>query len=107
MASRYMTRSARFMPAPSAAISPMIARVPQLVGRHLHTPYVYPALRQLLEASAEKVLRMYLNANRVFFEKIEFSEKQIEISLGDGVTVNGRIDLVRRIDTGGDNHCRS
>jgi DNA helicase-2/ATP-dependent DNA helicase PcrA len=50
---------------------------------------------------------MYLNANRVFFEKIEFSEKQIEISLGDGVTVNGRIDLVRRIDTGGDNHCRS
>jgi hypothetical protein len=26
--------------------------------------------------------------------------KQIEISLGDGVSVNGRIDLVRRIDTG-------
>ena len=29
----------------------------------------------------------------------KFSEKQVEISLGDGVTVNGRIDLVRRLDT--------
>jgi DNA helicase-2/ATP-dependent DNA helicase PcrA len=42
----------------------------------------------------------YLHDNRALFDKIEFSEKQIEISLGDGVTVNGRIDLVRRVDTG-------
>src|SRR5262249_48185639 len=34
------------------------------------------------------------------FDKIEFSEKQVEISLGDGVSVIGRIDLVRRVDTG-------
>src|SRR5262249_21618416 len=32
--------------------------------------------------------------------KIEFSEKQIEINLGGGVSIVGRIDLVRRIDTG-------
>jgi DNA helicase-2/ATP-dependent DNA helicase PcrA len=76
------------------------AEVPQLVARHLHTPYAYPALRQQLEAAAERVLRKYLNDNRALFDKIEFSEKQIEITLGDGVTVNGRIDLVRRIDTG-------
>lgn len=72
----------------------------QLVGTHLHTPYAYPALRATLEASAERVLRKYLDDNRAVFDKIEFSEKQIEISLGDGVSVNGRIDLVRRIDTG-------
>jgi hypothetical protein len=30
---------------------------------------------------------------------VEAEEKQIEISLGDGVSVVGRIDLVRRIDT--------
>jgi DNA helicase II / ATP-dependent DNA helicase PcrA len=77
-----------------------MAEVPQLVERHLHTPYAYPALRQQLEASAEKVLRKYLDANRALFDKIEFPEKQIEISLSDGVSVNGRIDLVRRIDTG-------
>lgn len=74
--------------------------VPELIARHLHTPYAYPALRQQLEAAAERVLRKYLDDNRTLFEKIEFSEKQIEITLGDGVTVNGRIDLVRRIDTG-------
>jgi DNA helicase-2/ATP-dependent DNA helicase PcrA len=73
---------------------------PRLVETHLHTPYAYPALRQELKLSAERVLRDYLNDNNAFFDKIEFSEKQIEISLGDGVSINGRIDLIRRIDTG-------
>ena len=76
------------------------SEVPQLVGTHLHVPYAYPALKRTLEAAAEHVLRDYLRDNRALFDKIEFSEKQVEISLGDGVTVNGRIDLVRRIDTG-------
>jgi len=67
---------------------------------HLHAPYAYPALRQLLEAAAERVLGDYLIDNRDLFDKIEYSEKQIEINLGDGITVNGRIDLVRRVDTG-------
>jgi DNA helicase-2/ATP-dependent DNA helicase PcrA len=74
--------------------------VPRLLETHMHTPYAYPALRQQLEASAERVIRDYLQDNRDLFAKIEFSEKQIEISLGDGVSVVGRIDLVRRIDTG-------
>jgi DNA helicase-2/ATP-dependent DNA helicase PcrA len=74
--------------------------VPHLIETHLHTPYAYPALRQQLESAAERVLRNYIDDNRDLFDKIEFSEKQIEISLGDGVSVNGRIDLIRRIDTG-------
>jgi DNA helicase-2/ATP-dependent DNA helicase PcrA len=74
--------------------------VPRLIQTHLHTPYAYPALRQQLEAAAERILRNYLDDNRALFDKIELSEKQVEISLGDGVTVNGRIDLVRRVDTG-------
>jgi len=76
------------------------AEVPSLVETHLHAPYAYPALRQQLEASADRVLRDYLHDNAALFDKLEFSEKQIEISLGDGVSVVGRIDLVRRIDTG-------
>jgi DNA helicase II / ATP-dependent DNA helicase PcrA len=76
------------------------AEVPRLVGMHLHAPYAYPALRQQLEVSAARVLRDYLKDNAKLFDKIEFSEKQIEISLGDGVSVVGRIDLARRIDTG-------
>ena len=75
------------------------AEVPRLVETHLHTPYAYPALRQQLEATAERVLRDYLNDNATRFDQIEFSEKQIEVSLDDGVNIVGRIDLVRRIDT--------
>lgn len=70
-----------------------------LVATHLHAPFSYPELRRDLEAAAERILRDYLRDNRDVFDKIEFSEKQIEIALGDGVTVNGRIDLVRRLDT--------
>lgn len=76
------------------------AEVPRLVETHLHAPYAYPALRQALEESAERVLRDYLHDNAELLDKIEFSEKPIEISLGDGVSVVGRIDLVRRVDTG-------
>ena len=75
------------------------AEVPRLVDTHLHAPYAYPALRQQLEVAAERVLRDYLADNTALFDKIEFSEKQVEVSLGDGVSINGRIDLVRRIDT--------
>src|SRR5207244_1922921 len=71
-----------------------------LITTHLHTPYAYPALKEKLEASAEKVIANYINDNAALFDKIEFSEKQIDIGLGDGVSVVGRVDLVRRIDTG-------
>jgi DNA helicase II / ATP-dependent DNA helicase PcrA len=65
----------------------------------LHLPYAYRALRETLEKSATGIVRDYIAANKADFEKIEFSEKGIELNLGDGVSVVGRIDLVRRIDT--------
>ena len=76
------------------------AEIPCLVETHLHAPYAYPALREQLEAGAKRVLRDYLKDNADLFDKIEFSEKSIEINLGRGVSVVGRVDLVRRIDTG-------
>lgn len=75
------------------------AEVPRLLQTHMHTPFAYPTLRHQLEASAERMIRDSLEANRALFDKIEFSEKQIEINLDDGVSVVGRIDLVRRVDT--------
>ena len=71
-----------------------------LVRRHLRTPYAYPKLRETLEVAATKALAGYIDKNRADFKNLEFSEKNIEIALGDGVTVAGRIDLVKRIDTG-------
>ena len=72
--------------------------VSRLVDTHLHAPYAYPALREQLEAAAKRVLHDYLSDNADLFDKIEFSEKSIEINLGGGVSIVGRIDLVRRID---------
>ena len=73
--------------------------VPRLVATHLHVPYAYPGLRRTLTESAVRVLHKYLNDNNSLFRNIEFSEKQVEINLGGGISVSGRIDLVRRIDT--------
>jgi len=71
-----------------------------VVERHLRAPYAYPALREKLAAAARRVIDAYIRKNERDFSKVEFSEKAIEIALGDGVSVVGRIDLVRRLDTG-------
>ncbi len=72
--------------------------VPRLVATHLHVPYAYPELKRSLTNAAENVLSQYLNDNKSEFENIEFSEKNVEINLDDGISIIGRIDLVRRID---------
>jgi DNA helicase II / ATP-dependent DNA helicase PcrA len=76
------------------------SEAPALVAAHLHTPYAYPALRETLAAAAERVVAKYLRDNQKLLPQLEFAEKIIEIPLDDGVSVVGRIDLVRRRDTG-------
>jgi DNA helicase-2/ATP-dependent DNA helicase PcrA len=76
------------------------AEAEALVQRHLRAPYAYPALREKLEQAARRVVDAYIRKNGADFKNLEFSEKAIEIALGDGVSVAGRIDLVRRIDNG-------
>ena len=73
--------------------------VPELVTRHLRTPYATAELRARLETTATRNINNYINDNAGEFHHIEFSEKAIEINLGGGVSVSGRIDLVRRTDT--------
>jgi len=71
-----------------------------LVARHLRAPYAYEKLREKLATAARKVVEAYIRKNAPDFSQLEFSEKGIEIALGDGVSVVGRIDLVKRLDTG-------
>lgn len=80
------------------AVTPSAAQ--QLVETHLNLPYAYKELRSTLQQSAERVVADYIADNARFFAQIEFAEKSVEINLGDGITVAGRIDLVRRKDTG-------
>lgn len=73
--------------------------VPDLVETHLHVPYAYDALEEDLRDAALRTLDKYISDNRDEFRFIEHAEKPIELDLGDGIIVTGRIDLIRRADT--------
>jgi DNA helicase-2/ATP-dependent DNA helicase PcrA len=79
---------------------PSVGEAETLVATHLHVPFAYPALRRTLEAAAQRVTREYLLTRKEDLTRLEYAEKQVELDLGEGVTVVGRIDLVRRLDTG-------
>jgi len=78
---------------------PKVEDAAALVETHLHVPYAYPTLRDQLRSSATKVVEEYIKANTRHLKKLEFFEKDIQINLGGGISIVGRIDLVRRTDT--------
>jgi DNA helicase-2/ATP-dependent DNA helicase PcrA len=80
------------------AVGPESAGV--LIDRHMHTPFAYAALRDQLRASAVRALQRYFVEHGDEIANTEFSEKQIRVHVAPGITVDGRIDLVRRLDTG-------
>ena len=80
--------------------APGVDEVPALVQRHLRTPFAHSELRETLEASASSVIADYLEDNADELPNIEFAEQDVEVHLDGGVSIKGRIDLVRRIDTG-------
>ena len=70
-----------------------------LVTRHLHTPYAYPELKATLHRVAIQSVQRYLKEHETDLERTVHSEKQIQVHVTPGITVDGRIDLVRRLDT--------
>lgn len=71
----------------------------ELVARHLHTPFAYPELRTNLERSAIAAVERYFVVHGEELERTVHSEKQIQVRIAPGITVDGRIDLIRRLDT--------
>lgn len=76
-----------------------VADVPRLVDEHLHLPYANRIVEDNLRKAAQASLTRYLNEHGHKLDKLEHVEKIIELNLGDGIVVNGRIDLIRRTDT--------
>ena len=74
--------------------------IPDLVQIHGHFPYSYPDLREIMNKKTGEAVIEYLKINQKDFNKIEFAEKEIQIDLGDGVMINGRVDLIKKIDQG-------
>jgi len=71
-----------------------------LVDRHLNTPFAYPALREQLRSAGIRAIERYFDTHGREIANTEFSEQQIQVHVAPGVTVDGRIDLIRRLDTG-------
>ena len=73
---------------------------PELVARHLRIPFAPPNLVELLEAKAIHEVKQYINKNARMFKHVIFSEQPVEINMENGIAIKGRIDLIRRTDTG-------
>jgi len=71
-----------------------------LIDRHLNAPFAYPALREQLREAGIKAIERYFDTHGKEITNTEFSEKQIQVHVAPGITVDGRIDLIRRLDTG-------
>ena len=74
--------------------------IPALLDTHLHLPFAYPKLKEQLRASAEKALEGYLRENGRNLDKVQHVEQDIQVQVADNVVVNGRIDLIKKLDTG-------
>ena len=71
-----------------------------ILDRHLNVPFAYATLREQLRSAGIKAVERYFDTHGEEIANSEFSEKQIQVHVAPGITVDGRIDLIRRLDTG-------
>ena len=57
-------------------------------------------MREQLTKAGIKAIERYFDSHGKEIVNTEFSEKQIQVHIAPGITVDGRIDLIRRLDTG-------
>ncbi len=66
-----------------------------------YLPYATPKQHQMMLESAKRAVSKYVKRNADTFSDILMAESEIEIDMGDNVTVNGRIDMVKEITVDG------
>jgi DNA helicase-2/ATP-dependent DNA helicase PcrA len=74
--------------------------ISDLLDTHLHVRYAYPELEASLRQSAGEALGRYLREHGPYLDRLEHAEEVVELTLPDGIVVHGRIDLIKRTDTG-------
>ncbi|EMF55654.1 MULTISPECIES: ATP-dependent DNA helicase [Streptomyces] len=70
-----------------------------LVDRHLNLPFANKAAADQLRPAAETAVRRYLERHGASLHQTRYSEQPVEIHPVPGVTVTGRVDLIKRLDT--------
>lgn len=75
--------------------------IEEIVEKHTHLPFAPENIVENTKKRINKVTEDYLSENLYDFKNIEYAEKEIQIDLGDGILVNGRMDLIKKKDIGG------
>lgn len=73
-----------------------------IVEASFYLPYANPELEKKMRAGAESSAKQYFEKNKEDFDNITMAEADIELDMGDGIKVNGRIDLVKRRELSGE-----
>lgn len=76
--------------------------VRNIVENSFYLPYANPKLEANMRAGAETTAMQYFDKNKEDFSNITMAEADIELDMGDGIKVNGRIDLVKRREVSGE-----
>ena len=71
-------------------------QLPALLEKHLHFPYAIPSIEQSMSEKAIAAVNIYFDKNLEEFNDIEYAEQDIQLDLGDGILVNGRMDLIKK-----------
>lgn len=74
--------------------------VDSLLDNHFHIPYASKVTHDNMKRKAAQTLVRYFDDNGDALDKIEHSECPVEVKLDDHIVVSGRVDLIRRTDTG-------
>lgn len=75
--------------------------IQQTFDQVFYLPYAKHVQYQRMLESAKRSIKKYVEHNADKFGDIRLAESQIEIDMGDGVTVNGRIDMVKEVEIDG------
>lgn len=69
--------------------------IEQIVNDSFYLPYANPKLQDNMLEGAKRSIAGYVTKNQDDFANITMAEADIELDMGDGIKVNGRIDLVK------------
>jgi DNA helicase-2/ATP-dependent DNA helicase PcrA len=80
---------------------PNKAEIDQIAEEALFLPYANSAQLDKSLKGAKKCAEAYVKQNEANADRVIASEMNINLEMGQGVSVNGRIDLVKSVDTAG------
>lgn len=72
-----------------------------LLEKHMHFPYATDTIADSMKEKADEAVNIYFDNNADDFKNIEFAEQDIQLDLGDGILVNGKMDLIKKTNQDG------